>query len=74
MYVALTMITQNVLSRKQHISRNRKGSIILGFDWKPYSVTLYPTGSQLSSGWALGFVFIYVIHAEREKKREAGKR
>lgn len=44
------MITQNSLSRKQHSSENRQGWIILGFAWKPHRLTLYPAGSQLSSG------------------------
>lgn len=49
MYVALTMITHNSLPRKQHSSGNRKGQIILSYNWKPRRVTLYPAVSLFSS-------------------------
>lgn len=68
MYVALTMITQTSSSRKQHSSENRKGSIILGFDWEPHRVTVYPVGSQLS--WGGGEGGLCVCACDTEKGRQ----
>lgn len=74
MYVALTMITQNALSRKQHSSENRQGWIILGFAWKPHRLTLYPAGSQLSLGASqLRLKFMCVTHGgEGDRDRQKG--
>lgn len=71
--VALTMITQNLLSRKQHSSGNRKGQIILSYNWKAQRVTLYPAVSQFSSGdlWAS---CLYTWHKLREGREDGRKR
>lgn len=73
MYVALTMITQNSLSRKQCSSGNRKSQIILSYNWKPHRVTLYSAVSQFSSGglWASCF---HVWHKLRERGRSSGRK